>query len=136
MCSLLLLLKMVRMLSWIKSRGRNVKSSQEQWDSLEAKYMVEDASSKKFLVSNFTNCKITDSRLVMEQYNELLGIPGRFVDLSLCVGFVFTVSGIKSIRRIKDAQYGVLGFLGFLVKSRHRYAVSSLQDTMYWMSEQ
>nr|GEU52002.1 zinc finger, CCHC-type [Tanacetum cinerariifolium] len=41
-------------------------------DSLKAKYMVEDASSKKFLVSNFTNYKITNSRAVMEQYNELL----------------------------------------------------------------
>nr|GEZ15758.1 zinc finger, CCHC-type [Tanacetum cinerariifolium] len=36
--------------------------------------MVENASSKKFLVSNFTNYKMTDSRSVMEQYNELLGI--------------------------------------------------------------
>ncbi|GJW74894.1 hypothetical protein Tco_0134264 [Tanacetum coccineum] len=32
----------------------------------EAKYMAENASSKKFLVSNFTNYKITDSRPVME----------------------------------------------------------------------
>ncbi|GJW54316.1 zinc finger, CCHC-type containing protein [Tanacetum coccineum] len=47
-------------------------------DPLEAKYMVEDASSKKFLVSNFTNYKMTDSRPVLEQYNELLGIIGRF----------------------------------------------------------
>ncbi|GJX73673.1 zinc finger, CCHC-type containing protein [Tanacetum coccineum] len=30
---------------------QNVESSKELWDSLEAKYMVEDASSKKFLVS-------------------------------------------------------------------------------------
>ncbi|GJX78234.1 zinc finger, CCHC-type containing protein [Tanacetum coccineum] len=44
----------------------------------EAKYMAEDASSKKFLVSNFTNYKITDSRPVMEQHNELFGILGRF----------------------------------------------------------
>ncbi|GJY63052.1 zinc finger, CCHC-type containing protein [Tanacetum coccineum] len=44
----------------------------ELWDSLEAKYMVEDASSKKFLVSNFINYKMSDSRPVMEQYNELL----------------------------------------------------------------
>ncbi|GJT02137.1 hypothetical protein Tco_0823306 [Tanacetum coccineum] len=36
--------------------------------------MAEDASSKKVLVSNFTNYKVTDSRPVMEQYNELLGI--------------------------------------------------------------
>ncbi|GJU40400.1 hypothetical protein Tco_1193357 [Tanacetum coccineum] len=48
-----------------------------KWDNddyvcREAKYMAEDASSKKFLVSNFTNYKMTDSRPVMEQYNELL----------------------------------------------------------------
>ncbi|GJV60159.1 zinc finger, CCHC-type containing protein [Tanacetum coccineum] len=50
----------------------NVESSKELWDSLEAKYLVEDASSKKFLVINFTNYKITDSRPVLKQYNELL----------------------------------------------------------------
>ncbi|GJS40804.1 zinc finger, CCHC-type containing protein [Tanacetum coccineum] len=44
----------------------------------EAKYMAEDASSKKFFVSNFTNYKMTDSRPVLEQYNKLLGILGRF----------------------------------------------------------
>ncbi|GKB56033.1 zinc finger, CCHC-type containing protein [Tanacetum coccineum] len=47
-------------------------------DTLEAKYMAEDTSSKKFLVSNFTNYKMTDSRPVLEQYNELLRILGRF----------------------------------------------------------
>ncbi|GJX36296.1 zinc finger, CCHC-type containing protein [Tanacetum coccineum] len=46
-------------------------------DTLEAKYMAEDASSKKFLVSNFINYKMIDSRPVLE-YNELLGILGRF----------------------------------------------------------
>ena len=45
---------------------QNVESAKELWDSLEAKYMAEDASSKKFLVSNFTNYKMTDSRPVME----------------------------------------------------------------------
>ncbi|GKD33486.1 hypothetical protein Tco_1248995 [Tanacetum coccineum] len=57
---------------------KNVDSSKELCNSLEAKYMAEDASSKKFLVSNFTNYKMTNSRLVMQQYNELLGIIGRF----------------------------------------------------------
>ncbi|GKE97823.1 hypothetical protein Tco_0021174 [Tanacetum coccineum] len=32
----------------------NVDTSKELWDTLEAKYMAEDASSKKFLVSNFS----------------------------------------------------------------------------------
>nr|GEV27132.1 putative retrotransposon Ty1-copia subclass protein [Tanacetum cinerariifolium] len=40
----------------------NVESSKELYDSLKAKYMAEDASSKKFLVSNFPNYKMTDSR--------------------------------------------------------------------------
>ncbi|GKA28547.1 hypothetical protein Tco_0714792 [Tanacetum coccineum] len=53
---------------------QNVESSKELWDSLKAKYMADDASSKNFLVSNFTNYKMIDSRPVMEQYNELLGI--------------------------------------------------------------
>ncbi|GKA04289.1 zinc finger, CCHC-type containing protein [Tanacetum coccineum] len=57
---------------------QNIESFKELWDSLEAKYMAEDASSNKFLVSNFTNYKMTDSRPVLEQYNELLGILGRF----------------------------------------------------------
>nr|GEV21002.1 zinc finger, CCHC-type [Tanacetum cinerariifolium] len=39
---------------------------------LNAKYMAEDASSKKFLISNFTNYKMTNLRPVLEQYNELL----------------------------------------------------------------
>ncbi|GKA04703.1 zinc finger, CCHC-type containing protein [Tanacetum coccineum] len=50
---------------------QNDESSKELWDSLDAKYITEDASSKKFLVSNFINYKMTDSRPVMEQYNEL-----------------------------------------------------------------
>ncbi|GKA97324.1 zinc finger, CCHC-type containing protein, partial [Tanacetum coccineum] len=37
-----------------------------------------DPQCKKFLVSNFINYKMTHSRLVLEQYNELLGILGRF----------------------------------------------------------
>ncbi|GJX12039.1 zinc finger, CCHC-type containing protein [Tanacetum coccineum] len=50
----------------------------ELWNSLGGKYMAEDASNKKFLVSNFTNYKMTDSRPVMEQYNEIFGILRRF----------------------------------------------------------
>nr|GFA94610.1 zinc finger, CCHC-type [Tanacetum cinerariifolium] len=52
---------------------QSVESSKELWDSLKAEYMVDNASSKKFLISNFTNYKMIDSRPIMEQYNELLG---------------------------------------------------------------
>ncbi|GKB01057.1 hypothetical protein Tco_0829101 [Tanacetum coccineum] len=42
---------------------------------------VEDASSKKFLGSNFNNYKMVDSRPVMEQYNKLLRDELTFVEL-------------------------------------------------------
>nr|GEV71556.1 zinc finger, CCHC-type [Tanacetum cinerariifolium] len=53
-----------------------------KWDNDDYVYRglilsVEDASSKKFLVINFTNYNMTDSRPVMKRYNELLGILGR-----------------------------------------------------------
>ncbi|GJU70778.1 zinc finger, CCHC-type containing protein [Tanacetum coccineum] len=43
----------------------------------------EDASSKKFLVSNFNNYKMVDSRPVMEQFNELLRILGQYTQHGL-----------------------------------------------------
>ncbi|GKB46814.1 zinc finger, CCHC-type containing protein [Tanacetum coccineum] len=73
---------------------QNVKSSKELWDSLEAKYMAEDASSKKFLVSNFTNYKVTNSRPVMEQHNELLGILSRFTQHKMNMDEAIQVSCI------------------------------------------
>nr|KAJ0197979.1 hypothetical protein LSAT_V11C700346810 [Lactuca sativa] len=55
----------------------------ELWDSLESKYMAEDASSKKFLVSNFMSYKMIDSRPVMEQFHEMLRILGQFTQHNL-----------------------------------------------------
>nr|GEZ50349.1 zinc finger, CCHC-type [Tanacetum cinerariifolium] len=76
------------------AHSENVETSKELWDTLEAKYMVEDASSKKFLVSNFTNYRMTNSRPVLEKYNVLLGILGRFtqhkmnIDESIQVSYI------------------------------------------------
>ncbi|GJU56728.1 ribonuclease H-like domain-containing protein [Tanacetum coccineum] len=66
----------------------------ELWDSLEAKYMAEDASSKKFLINNFPNYKMTDSRPVMEQYNELFGILGIFTQPKMNIDEAIQVSCI------------------------------------------
>nr|GEU32814.1 zinc finger, CCHC-type [Tanacetum cinerariifolium] len=52
-------------------------------DSLESKYMAKDSSSKIFLVSNFNNYKMVDSRPVIEQYNELLRILGQYTQHGL-----------------------------------------------------
>lgn len=62
---------------------QNVESAKELWETLQAKYMAEDSSSKKFLVSDFMNYRMIDGRSVMEQYNECLGILGRFTQHGL-----------------------------------------------------
>ncbi|CAA7042757.1 unnamed protein product [Microthlaspi erraticum] len=73
---------------------QNVQSAKELWDALEAKYMAEDASSKKFLVSNFNNYKMSDTRPVMEQYNELLRILGQFAQYDMKMDESISVSSI------------------------------------------
>ncbi|GJR50818.1 zinc finger, CCHC-type containing protein [Tanacetum coccineum] len=72
----------------------NVESAKELWDSLESKYMAEDASSKKFLVSNFNNYKMVDSRPIMEQFNELLRILGQYTQHGLKMDESIYVSSI------------------------------------------
>ncbi|GKD90290.1 hypothetical protein Tco_1365797 [Tanacetum coccineum] len=54
----------------------------------------EDSSSKKFLVSNFNNYKMVDSRPVMEQYNELLRILGQYTQHGLKMDESISVSSI------------------------------------------
>nr|GEW04179.1 zinc finger, CCHC-type [Tanacetum cinerariifolium] len=50
----------------------NAESAKALWESLESKYMVEDAFTTKFLVSNFMNYKMVDTRPLIEQYHEML----------------------------------------------------------------
>nr|GMC69411.1 uncharacterized protein LOC109152108 [Ipomoea batatas] len=51
-------------------------SSKDLWEKLEAKYISEDASSKKFQVSEFNEFKMVDSRPVMEQFHEIIRLLG------------------------------------------------------------
>ena len=46
-------------------------SAKELWDTLEKKYMAEDASSKKFLVSKFNSYKMVENLPVIDQFHEL-----------------------------------------------------------------
>ncbi|CAM8923830.1 unnamed protein product [Rhodiola kirilowii] len=73
---------------------QNVESAKELWDALETKYMREDASSKKFLVSNFNSYKMVDSRAVPEQFNELTHILGQFAQYNMKMDDSITVSSI------------------------------------------
>nr|GEX30095.1 hypothetical protein [Tanacetum cinerariifolium] len=71
-------------------------------DSLEAKYMAEDASSKKFLVINFINSKMTDLRPIMEQHNELLGIFGKHKKEELTLVELGSHLRIKESLKVQD----------------------------------
>ncbi|KAK9734016.1 hypothetical protein RND81_04G108700 [Saponaria officinalis] len=74
---------------------QNVESARDLWNQLESKYMDEDASSKNFLVGNFMNYKMVDSRPVMEQYNELLRILGQFAQHKMEMDESISVSSIS-----------------------------------------
>ncbi|GJV40585.1 zinc finger, CCHC-type containing protein [Tanacetum coccineum] len=54
----------------------------------------EDASTKKFLVSNFNIYKMVDSRSVMEQFNKLLRILGQYIQHSLKMDESISVSSV------------------------------------------
>ncbi|GJY03037.1 zinc knuckle CX2CX4HX4C containing protein [Tanacetum coccineum] len=56
--------------------------------------MAEDASSKKFLVSNFNNYKMIDFRPVMEQFNELFRILGQYTQHGLKMDESISVSSV------------------------------------------
>ncbi|KAG7599574.1 Zinc finger CCHC-type superfamily [Arabidopsis suecica] len=73
---------------------QNVESAKELCDALELKYMAKDASSKKFLVSDFNSYKMSDARPVMEQYNELLRIVGQFAQHNMKMDESISVSSI------------------------------------------
>nr|GEX31775.1 hypothetical protein [Tanacetum cinerariifolium] len=62
---------------------QNVESVKALLESLESKYMVEDASATKFLVSSFMNYKMVDTMPIMEQYHEMLRILGKYTQHNL-----------------------------------------------------
>jgi len=47
------------------------KTAKELWESLDQKYKSEDAGAKKFLVGQFLNYKMVDSKTVISQVQEL-----------------------------------------------------------------
>nr|GFA14725.1 zinc finger, CCHC-type [Tanacetum cinerariifolium] len=73
---------------------QNIESAKALWESLESKYMAEDASSKKFLVGNFMNYKMVDTRPVMDQYHEMLRILRQYTQYNLMMDEAISVAVI------------------------------------------
>ena len=64
------------------------------WDSLEDKYMSEEANSKKFLVSNFNSYKTLDNRPVMDQFRELQHMYNNMKAHDITMDEIYIVSRI------------------------------------------
>ncbi|CAH9147657.1 unnamed protein product [Cuscuta epithymum] len=73
---------------------QNVEFAKTLWELLESKYMTEDASSKKFLISNFNSYKMVDSRPVMEQFHEIQRLYDQLLIHNMHVNETFAVGSI------------------------------------------
>ena len=116
----------------------NKPAAKEIWDSLEAKYMMEDATSKKLLSSKFFNYRMVDNRLVVEQYNEILHILDQFNQHNMKIYESIIVSSIidkllpswkdykKSLKRSKEEIS--LDSLGQSLHIEEELKLNSLED--------
>ncbi|KAK3042633.1 hypothetical protein RJ639_000885 [Escallonia herrerae] len=71
-----------------------VKTAKELWNQLERRYITEDATSKRFIVSKFFDYKMVDGRSVMEQFNEIKSILDRYSQHKLALNEFIVVTSI------------------------------------------
>ncbi|KAK3000287.1 hypothetical protein RJ639_023743 [Escallonia herrerae] len=71
-----------------------VKTAKELWNQLERRYITEDATSKRFIVSKFFDYKMVDGRSVMEQFNEIKSILDRYSQHKLALDEFIVVTSI------------------------------------------
>ncbi|KAK3010324.1 hypothetical protein RJ639_011732 [Escallonia herrerae] len=71
-----------------------IKTAKELWNQLERRYITEDATSKRFIVSKFFDYKMVDGRLVMEQFNEIKSILDRYSQHKLAFDEFIVVTSI------------------------------------------
>ena len=73
---------------------QNEVTAKELWDKLEAKYMTEDVTSKKFLVNRFNNYQMVDGRSVMEQFRDIEKMLNQFKQYDMKMDEMIVVSSI------------------------------------------
>ena len=73
---------------------QNTETAKELWKKLETRYMSEDASSRKFIVSRFNNYKMVEDRPVMEQFHEIERMLNNFAMHNMNMDECIIVSSI------------------------------------------
>lgn len=69
-----------------------VKSSKDLWGAFEKKYKSEDADSQKFAIAKFIHIKMVDSKLIMDQVEELQLLTNELVAQGMSIYENFTVN--------------------------------------------
>ncbi|KAH1082233.1 hypothetical protein J1N35_021994 [Gossypium stocksii] len=73
---------------------QNEVTVKELWDKLETRYMTEDVTSKKFLVSRFKNYQMVDGRSVTEQFIDIEKMLNQFKKYDMKIDEMIVVSSI------------------------------------------
>ncbi|XP_017609633.1 uncharacterized protein LOC108455600 [Gossypium arboreum] len=73
---------------------QNKVTAKELWDKLETRYMTEDVTSKKFLVSHFNNYQMVDGRSVMKQFRDIEKMLNQFKQYDMKMDEMIVVSSI------------------------------------------
>ena len=71
-----------------------IDTAKELWNKLDARYMKEDATSKKFLVTSWNTYKMSDSRSVMKQFAEIEIIINKFKQYSMAMDESIIISSL------------------------------------------
>ncbi|XP_026430138.1 uncharacterized protein LOC113326661 isoform X2 [Papaver somniferum] len=75
---------------------RSISSAKELWTTLENKYKISEASNKKFLICNFMDFKMVDSKSIIFRVSELLLIVNHLKDAGIELVSAFIVGVIIS----------------------------------------
>ncbi|GMP69599.1 hypothetical protein CsSME_00028798 [Camellia sinensis var. sinensis] len=73
---------------------QHLETAKQLWDLLQSKYLTEDATSKKFLVSNFILFTMIDTKPIMEQFHEIQHILSQFQQKNMNLDESIVVSSI------------------------------------------
>lgn len=73
---------------------QNMETAKQHWNILQTKYLIEDATSKKFLVSNFMRFNMVDNKPIMEQLHEIQHILSQFQQKDMNMDESIVVSSI------------------------------------------
>ncbi|XP_026428711.1 uncharacterized protein LOC113324627 [Papaver somniferum] len=75
----------------------------ELWTALENKYKISEASNKKFLICNFMDWKMVDSKSIIAQFSDLLLIVNHLKDAGIDLRHLRIEEDARK-REIKDSQ--------------------------------